>query len=56
MSKIDRVVKRNKERALKARGLREKAMLGRAFEKGIEFGMRLFQAKLESSTKDLTYE
>lgn len=56
LSKLSRKVKRNHERAIKARGLREKEMQQAAFEKGINLGAASALARVLNAIAGMDYE
>jgi hypothetical protein len=55
LGKLSRRVRRNQERALKARGKREKAMAMEAFKKGFNLGADMFKTKILNSTAGYEY-
>lgn len=56
LGKLSRRVRRNQERAMKARGKREKAMCEKAFQLGVDMGGRAARYKFLNATANLSYE
>lgn len=55
MPRIDRKVKREMARSLKARGIRERKMMNQAYNLGLELGTRMQKAKVENATLGMEY-
>jgi hypothetical protein len=56
LGKLSRRVRRNTERAMKARGKREKAMQEASFVKGVGLGAELRMVRLLNATAGYEYE
>jgi len=56
LGKLSRRVRRNHERAIKARGKREKEMQRAAFKRGVNLGADLFRARILNATAEYEYE
>lgn len=56
LGRLTRRVKRNIERAQKARGKREKGMVQSAFEKGFQLGADMMKARITNATAGMEYE
>lgn len=55
MPRIDRKIKREMARVAKARNAREQAMVYASFEKGVEVGKQVQQAKIQYATIGMGY-
>ena len=55
MSRIDRKIKRERARALKARTKREQEMINRAYDLGVGMGIEFQKQKLNYSTLGMGY-
>ena len=56
LGKLSRRVRRNHERAIKARGKREKEMQMVAFKRGFNLGADMFKARILNATAGMEYE
>jgi len=56
LGKLSRRVRRNHERAIKARGKREKEMQQVAFKRGFNLGADIFKARILNATAGYEYE
>ena len=56
LGKLSRRVRRNVERAMKARGKREKAMMHECFKKAFNLGADMFKLRILNATAGYEYE